>query len=280
VRTALDTAAAHLADRGHQRSPEPAAAGRGGPEGDHHDGHAGSSEAGAGQGGDAGSEDSVEDSGDGGHGHEMEMPGGLPMADTGEDRDGLMLDRLHVPLGPVLPDWPAGLVVRVVIQGDVIQDAEVEVLDAGSRAVFWDEPGRAAARELDALSRFLGVAGWADAAARARRARDQLLAGTDTQEVAASVVALVRRVRRSRTLRWLIRGIAAGPVDVAARLEHRMAAIEFAVAGDRPGQTSRCAMSDLPQLISGAELAAARLVVAVLDPETEPAGVPSGLRHE
>ena len=48
------------------------------------------------------------------HGHamgdmamgDMGMPGGLPMADRGPDRDGLRLDQLHVPLGPVLPDCP------------------------------------------------------------------------------------------------------------------------------------------------------------------------------
>jgi hypothetical protein len=46
---------------------------------------------------------------------DMGMPGGLPMAERGEDRDRLKLDRLHVPLGPVLPDWPAGLLVRLVV---------------------------------------------------------------------------------------------------------------------------------------------------------------------
>lgn len=60
----------------------------------------------------------------------MEMPGGLPMADRGEDRDGLMLDQLHVPLGPLLPDWPAGLVVHTTLQGDVVQAARIEILRA------------------------------------------------------------------------------------------------------------------------------------------------------
>ncbi len=36
----------------------------------------------------------------------MEMPGDIPMADLGKDRDGLMLDALHVPVGPLLADWP------------------------------------------------------------------------------------------------------------------------------------------------------------------------------
>ena len=73
------------------------------------------------------------------HGHAMgdmawatwRCRAGLPMADRGEDRDGLKLDQLHVPLGPVLPDWPAGLVVRVTLQGDVVQHAEADAV--GSR---------------------------------------------------------------------------------------------------------------------------------------------------
>ncbi|MCQ0019794.1 hypothetical protein [Actinomadura madurae] len=39
------------------------------------------------------------------------------MADRADDRDGLRLDVLHVPLGPVLPFWPAGLRVDLVLQG-------------------------------------------------------------------------------------------------------------------------------------------------------------------
>lgn len=98
--------------------------------------------------------------GGGNHGHgggDMPMPAGLPMAELGEDRDGLMLDQLHVPLGPALPDWPAGLVLRVVLQGDVVQQAQVEVLDAAGQRSFWDG-AHSAARELDALGRLLAVA--------------------------------------------------------------------------------------------------------------------------
>ncbi len=74
---------------------------------------------------------------------ERDMPGGVPMADRGADRDGLALDQLHVPIGPLLPDWPAGLVVRTVLQGDVIQEARIEV--AGDHAVaqsFWNAATR------------------------------------------------------------------------------------------------------------------------------------------
>ncbi|WP_219418203.1 hypothetical protein [Pseudonocardia nigra] len=203
----------------------------------------------------------------------MEMPGGLPMADLGDDRDGLKLDRLHLRLGPVLPDWPAGLVLRVTLQGDVIQEAVAEVLDGEQAAA--PVPGGVAVRELDALARFLGVAGWPDAAARARRLRDALLAGASPAEVREPAEALLRRVRRSRTLRWLVRGIPAGPVDVAALLDQRLAAVRSALTStgaipERPGT------EELPDLLIGAELAAARLVVAALDPHV---GAREVVRH-
>ncbi|MDN5750212.1 MAG: hypothetical protein L0H64_17155, partial [Pseudonocardia sp.] len=55
-----------------------------------------------------------------------EESGGLPMADRAPDRDGLTLDQLHLSLGPVLADWPAGLAVRLTLQGDVVQSAQVQ----------------------------------------------------------------------------------------------------------------------------------------------------------
>src|SRR5260370_2487867 len=75
----------------------------------------------------------------------MGMPAGLPMAGRGADRDGLRLDQLHVPLGPVLPDWPAGLVVHLALQGDVVQHAEAQALGLGGGGSFWTEPCRRAA---------------------------------------------------------------------------------------------------------------------------------------
>ena len=207
------------------------------------------------------------------------MPGGLRMAELGEDRDGLTLDRLHVPLGPVLPDWPAGLVVRVTLQGDVIQEAAAEVLDAVHDGPCGGQIVDVAARELDALARFLGVAGWADMAARSRRLRDALLDGNPAGELAAPVSGLVRRIRRSRTLRWLIRGIPAGGTDVAGLLERRVALIEAAVASQQAQPASRPSVEELPVLLVGAELAAARLIVAAADPDTEGVRLPEGARH-
>jgi hypothetical protein len=78
---------------------------------------------------------------------DMGMPAGLPMADRSQDRDGLTLDQLHVPLGPLLPDWPAGLVIRLTMQGDVIQHAEAETMGlAADTGSFWTEPWRRAGR--------------------------------------------------------------------------------------------------------------------------------------
>ncbi|MGW4102230.1 hypothetical protein [Streptomyces sp. NPDC004976] len=149
------------------------------------------------------------------------------MADRADDRDGLRLDRLHVPLGPALADWPAGLVLRLSLQGDIVQQAAVEsAAPASSRPPFWNEPwlrahmgkrvsrGDAARRlcaaHLDSLGRFFAVTGWADMAARVRHVRDRALAGASAAELFALVRPLIRRAERSRTLRWLTAGL--GPL--------------------------------------------------------------------
>lgn len=204
------------------------------------------------------------------HGHGGTVSG-LPMAELGPDRDGLTLDRLHVPLGPVLPDWPAGLVVRVTLQGDVIQEAAAEVLDAGHAEPF--EWPSVAARELDGLVRFLGVAGWPGVAGRARRLRDAVLAG---EAVEAEAAALLRRIRRSRTLRWLVRNIPAGPTDVATLLAGRLAAVEAAFGASPEPEQGHLAAARLGGLLVGAELAAARLIVAAVDPGTDRVGTGHG----
>jgi hypothetical protein len=161
----------------------------------------------------------------------MSMPGGLPMAERGEDRDGLRLDQLHVALGPVLADWPAGLVLRLTLQGDVVQDVEVDTLtgEAGDGS-WWMQPwrdaalgepvtaGQAARRRagahLDSLGRLLAVAGWVDAALTARRLRDELLAAVPGSQLRGPVRRFARRVGRSWTLAWLTRGL--GPVPAGA----------------------------------------------------------------
>ncbi len=260
----------------------------------------------------------------------MEMPSGLPMADRGDDRDGLRLDQLHLPLGPVLPDWPAGLVLRVTLQGDVIQEAEPEVLGGGGGS-FWDEPWRraaagehvrtaeaarrAAASYLDSLGRFLAVAGWDAAAVAARRLRDEVLAGAPSGRLRRDAGRFARRVAASRVLAWLTGGLGvltaaeaaavgvAGPAlragrDVTARYRQWCADLAGAAgsfndasplrpaglapprgpAGDG-GAPSAGLVAVLPRLLAGTELAAARLIIASLDPDLDqlPARMEAGI---
>jgi len=272
--------------------------------------------------------------GRGGHGHEMAdmgMPAGLPMAGRAEDRDGLKLDQLHVPLGPLLPDWPAGLVARLTLQGDVVQHAEAAAVGlAADAASFWAEPWRralagdpvttdAAARRraaahLDSLARFLAVAGWADAAATARALRDDTLGGKPASMLGPAVGRFAARVARSRLLAWSTRGIgalrvedaaAAGAGSQAPRLAGDVTARYRRWCGDLADVTalldddspldgsvlaplrggagdgraaSAALLAVLPRLLEGAEFAAARLIVASLDPDLDelPAGVGAG----
>lgn len=205
----------------------------------------------------------------GGHHHHhgaMPLPGGLSMADVADDRDGLALDVLHLPLGPVLPEWPAGLVVDVELQGDVIASATARVLDAAEPRPPAPAPVSAAVRDLDALARMLAVAGWPGPAARARVLRDRLR----RDEPPDGLAHLVRTVRRSRTLRLMLRGTASGAgVDVGDLLERRLGRIEARAAGKRVDDPVRPGPTDLGPRLAGAELAAARLLVAALDPDVD-----------
>jgi hypothetical protein len=261
------------------------------------------------------------------------MPGGLPMAERGEDRDGLKLDRLHVPLGPVLPDWPAGLVVRLVLQGDVVQHAEAGAVGlVADGASFWTEPWRRAvtgepvttgvaarrraAAHLDSLGRFLAVAGWDDAAAAARALRDDT-GSRSVSSLEPAVRRLAARVARSRVLAWSTRGAGTlrpdeaaaagvtGPAwraggDVTARYRcwcRELAGLTAAFDDGSPldpavlepprgrldgaQAPSASLLAVLPRLLEGAEFAAARLIVASLDPDLDelPAQVGAGHDH-
>lgn len=206
-------------------------------------------------------------------------PGEVPMADRAPDRDGLKLDRLHVPLGPVLPDWPAGLVVHTVLQGDVIQHAEATV--AGLDGVREEIDHPPVARRLDACGTLLSMAGWDDAAANARRLRDDALLGAPAEQLAGPVTRWARRVRRSRTLRWSLRGVGTVPDEHATppalrgdtldRLHRWMDDTVRALepSGEEPSVAgapeAQWAVEALPGLLEGSELAHARLIVASLD---------------
>ncbi|MGN9761947.1 hypothetical protein [Streptomyces sp. SD31] len=261
-------------------------------------------------------------------GHDMHAMGevaGLPMAERGDDRDELRLDQLHVPIGPALSDWPAGLVLRLTLQGDVVQDVEVDHLPVphGHRLPFWDEPWLRAARgeevskgsaarrrcaaHLDSAGRLLAVVGWDDVAARCRRLRDEVLSGASREGIGVDLRRTVRRVGRSRPLRWSIAGLGelsadraqaagvTGPAlaadgDAYDRLLMWLSEIERGLeelddgrplapddrmpSGPRgrlggPQPPSRALLDVLPELLTGAELACARIIVASLDPDLD-----------
>ncbi|MGA0587927.1 hypothetical protein ACO2Q2_12470 [Dyella sp. KRB-257] len=65
--------------------------------------------------------------GQGGKGMMGGAPYGRPMPMTDDDlRDGLALDAYTLRLGPFMPTLPAGLVLSLTVQGDVIQHAHME----------------------------------------------------------------------------------------------------------------------------------------------------------
>jgi hypothetical protein len=201
------------------------------------------------------------------HMSDMDMPGGIPMADRAEDRDGLMLDVLHVPLGPVLPLWPAGLIVHTRLQGDVIQEASVEIVGSANGS-FWSAADRPMARRLDSSARLLALAGWTDAAAMAQRLRDEALEGAPP---AAALRKWAGRVRRSRTLRWLLADVGTtqdAPPSLAGDALTRLHTWLDPTEPESPLETEWIVES-LPALLAGAELATARLIVASLDPDLD-----------
>jgi len=257
------------------------------------------------------------DHGDMDHG-DMEMaPEGVPLAGGGDDRDGLEMDVLHVPLGPVLPHWPAGLVLRCTLHGDVIASAAAELVGADAshepgddashepgerpderpddRPDDRDDPSRQqdAAVRLDNAASLLALAGWPDAAMRAERLRDALVTGRPAAELAPEVSALRRKVGRSRLLRWSLGGIR--PIDEEERADeewpahwtgdvHRrlLALLDRAVdaldeaahpepagtpgnAGAGTGIDGIVPVESVAALVTGLDLATARLVVASLD---------------
>jgi len=202
----------------------------------------------------------------GGMDMDMPMPGGIPLAGAGEDGqlpdpDQLDLDVLHVPLGPVLPHWPAGLLLHTTVQGELVVAAHAEVLEpAGAPPAGPALHGTPAGR-WDAVATLLALAGWADAAAGAARLRDAALAGEVPADDAAR---LARRIRRSRLTRWSLRGVGALPEgDAADRLAHWLSGTDTDTDTALP-----ITLEQVAGLVTGLDLATARLVVASLDLDT------------
>ncbi len=218
-------------------------------------------------------------------------PDGIPLAGGSEhDRDRLEMDALPMRLGPVLPHWPAGLVLDVTLHGDVIVDACARVVTEPSEPRRGhdrvESPHRArcvaAARTVDAAASALSIAGVADAAARARAARDVLL---DERPDEARVILddLRRSLGRSRILGWSLRrtgvidadrardlGLPRGSEgDCRERLLRLLDRARLLAGASEPDH--RAGASDggvsaeaLARIVTGLDLGAARLVIATL----------------
>ncbi|TFC20080.1 hypothetical protein E3O19_01560 [Cryobacterium algoritolerans] len=247
------------------------------------------------------------DHGDMDHGGmDMPTPGGIPLAGGGDDRDGLEMDVLNVSLGPVLPHWPAGLVVDCVLQGDVIVSAGARLLEAASAPKEVSEKAvtdvtrgrRRIIRLCDDASNLLALAGWQTAAQNARRLRDDARRGADSTDHAAALDRLRRRAERSVLLRWSLKGISLGEIGLGAGtntgtatpddqaavdIRHRLigwlreAAVlagtssgrQSPAAGDSdPVREAQDALEALPELLRGTDLGTARLLIAGLGLDT------------
>lgn len=221
---------------------------------------------------------------------EMSGPAGIPLAEgADDDRDELEMDAWHVVLGPGLPGWPAGLVLRTTLHGDVVTALETVAApasgspgDLGGPADLGgpgdrsgpDGPVPHAALLADAAATVLDLAGWGVAAASARRARDDLLDGRAPGPVADALERLARRVRRSVLLRWSLQGPGrrrAAPRPSAGRVVRlRLLALLDAAAallrnpahpvGREPAEEPEA----LADLAVGQELGTLRLLVASL----------------
>ncbi len=207
---------------------------------------------------------------------------GLPLAQGGEDRDGLEMDELHVPLGPVLPCWPAGLVLDCTMQGDVVVDAEASILGKDQQA----RPDAAhAALRCDGIMALLQLVGAPDLAGRARKLRDGVL-HSDWGAARYDLEKLCRRIRNSRMLRWSLHGVLAISQsdqihydlpestrgDAYDRLRTALAITQREINDDAAvsHQNSTVPWQTLPKLLIGSELATVRLAVASLNLGTLP----------
>jgi len=180
---------------------------------------------------------------------DMELPGGLVLADRVEDRDGLRLEGLNLSLGPLLPSWPAGVRLDVLLSGDVLTRVEVVRLDPHP-----EPPAPPALLALDALAVLLEAAGWSAGAVRARRARAAQGSSPATQD-------LLRRLRHARLLRWSLRGLPApGGGDLVGHLDRLVAVLR------NEAQLPAADGAGLARDVIGLDVGTASLVVAAHAP--------------
>lgn len=215
-------------------------------------------------------DDHVEHGDEGGDDHSEMMPDGIALAEGAEDRDGLEMDELHLPLGPVLAHWPAGLVLRITLHGDVVSGAQVEQLRAAPDATpTLDDRLTRVARLLDAAASVLALAGSAKESARARDVRDRCLDGDPPG--GPEVAGLGERIGRQRALRWVLGGLAVTGTHSGSQLLHdRLTGLFQRALAELEGAGATAVRVDiraLPDLVRGQELASVRLWLAAAMPD-------------
>ena len=173
---------------------------------------------------------------------DMEMaPGGLVLAQGAPDRDGLEMDALRHPLGPLLDRWPGGLELVTTLHGDVVVEAEV---------TWWEPPHPTAPPQTGRADDLAG--GW---------------------DAAATVLSLLGDERQAR----LARSVAPSSPEVGGRVLRRLDRLTRRGALPRAaGEVLHTALADsvpalisddeLVELVSGRDLGDVRLLVAAHAP--------------
>ncbi len=166
--------------------------------------------------------------GHGGTGMTGGTPYGRPMAERAVDRDGLQLDQLPIRIGPYFKAFPAGLVLDIELQGDVVQDVVVSAEPVSPlRPIFAaaiNSPVSVAVLEraraedhLRWLAHALRVHGLAAMGNRALKLAVRIGAGnTAITGSGAELKAITRAVERSGALWWSTRGVGVLSRDAVA----------------------------------------------------------------
>lgn len=195
---------------------------------------------------------------------DMSGPAGIALAGGGDDRDGLEMDVIHLTLGPLLTGWPPDLVLHCTLHGDVVADARVERLQSSGPG---EQPPETV-RLLDDATCLLLLAGWEPAAQEIARLRNDLFQTMNPQLVVSRLRRVTARVRRSRTLRWSLKGTTTlGGALVRDRLLHWLDTAQGLLEDPaaRPADPVPAPVpEDIRLAVIGQELAATRLIVAAL----------------
>lgn len=157
--------------------------------------------------------------GQGGSGMAGGVPYGRPMAERARDRDGLELDQLPLRIGPYFNAFPAGLILDVQLQGDVVQEVIVSAHPVAPLSPVFAaalhhpvpittlECARAQSH-LRWLARALRMHGLVALGARTLRLATQI--AEDESRIANNAIelhAITRAIAHSGVLFWSTRGV-------------------------------------------------------------------------